>query len=108
MSLAKAASKIKISRKSLDDYLMLLKQANKYNFDFEKHSNRKKMGYLRKFINIQKRKPNRTNNVSDIQIAEEEQKLEPLGLTERKDDHAEPDIIIEKTDEVVFMSEAAL
>ena len=52
MSLARAASKIKISRKSLDDYLMLLKQANKYNFDFEKHSNGKKMGYLRKFTNI--------------------------------------------------------
>ena len=66
MSLDKAAFKIKISRKSLDDYLMILKKAKKYNFDFDKHSDAKKMGYLRKFINISKRKSNRTKNISAI------------------------------------------
>ena len=64
MSLDDAAKKINIRRKSLDDYLMLLKQAKKYSFDFDRHSNVEKMGYLRNFIRIKKGKPKRTDNIS--------------------------------------------
>lgn len=53
MSLEEAAAKVKISKKSLDDYLMQLRMAKKYNFDFERHRN-DKIGVVRTFVKMKK------------------------------------------------------
>ena len=38
LTLEEAASKVKISKKSLDDYLMQLRSAKKFGFNFAQHS----------------------------------------------------------------------
>jgi len=48
-SLADAAKKVKVSKKSLDDYLLQLRFGKKYGFDFEAFKN-EKVGVLRKFV----------------------------------------------------------
>lgn len=53
MSLEEAAQKVKISKKSLDDYLMQLRSAKKFGFDFEKHSG-EKVGVIRSFVRKKK------------------------------------------------------
>ena len=49
MTLEEAATKVQISKKSLDDYLMQLRSAKKYGFDFDKHI-REKVGVIRSFV----------------------------------------------------------
>ena len=49
LSLEEAATKVKISKKSLDDYLMQFRNARKFGFDFAKHNN-KKVGVIRSFV----------------------------------------------------------
>ena len=44
-----------LSKKSLDDYLLNVRYAAKFDFDFSKNSE-EKIGLLRKFVKIQKRK----------------------------------------------------
>ena len=53
MSLEEAAQKVKISKKSLDDYLMQLRSAKKFGFDFERHNN-DKVGVIRSFVRKKK------------------------------------------------------
>lgn len=53
MSLEEAAQKVKISKKSLDDYLMQLRSAKKFGFDFERHS-KEKVGVIRSFVRKKK------------------------------------------------------
>lgn len=53
MSLEEAAQKVKISKKSLDDYLMQLRSAKKFGFDFDKHNN-DKVGVIRSFVRKKK------------------------------------------------------
>ena len=53
MSLEDAAQKVKISKKSLDDYLMQLRFAKKHGFDFDKHYN-EKIGVIRTFVRKKK------------------------------------------------------
>lgn len=53
MSLEEAAIKVKISKKSLDDYLMQLRSAKKFGFDFDKHNN-DKVGVIRSFVRKKK------------------------------------------------------
>lgn len=53
MSLEEAAQKVKISKKSLDDYLMQLRSAKKFGFNFEKHNN-DKVGVIRSFVRKKK------------------------------------------------------
>ena len=53
MSLEDAAIKVQISKKSLDDYLMQLRSAKKFGFDFEKHNN-DKVGVIRSFVRKKK------------------------------------------------------
>ena len=53
MSLEDAAVKVGVSKKSLDDYILQLRQGKKYGFDFEKHRH-EKIGVLRKFNREQK------------------------------------------------------
>ena len=48
-SLEDAATKVNVSKKSLDDYLLQLRFGKKYNFDFQKHKN-DKVGTLRAFV----------------------------------------------------------
>ena len=49
MTLDEAAVKVQISKKSLDDYLMQLRSAKKYGFDFDKHI-KEKIGVIRSFV----------------------------------------------------------
>ena len=49
MSLEEAADKVKISKKSLDDYLMQLRSAKRFGFDFASH-NDDKVGVIRSFV----------------------------------------------------------
>ena len=53
MSLEEAAQKVKISKKSLDDYLMQLRSAKKFGFNFERHNN-DKVGVIRSFVRKKK------------------------------------------------------
>lgn len=52
-SLDEAARKTKISRKSLDDYLLQLRLAKKYKFDFPSN-NGALIGVLRRFVRKQR------------------------------------------------------
>ena len=49
MSLEEAAQKVQISKKSLDDYLMQLRSAKKFGFDFSIHY-QEKVGVIRSFV----------------------------------------------------------
>ena len=53
MSLEDAALKVGISKKSLDDYLMQLRSAKKFGFDFEGNKYAK-VGVLRSFVRKKK------------------------------------------------------
>lgn len=53
MSLEEAAQKVKISKKSLDDYLMQLRSAKKFGFNFDGHNN-DKVGVIRSFVRRKK------------------------------------------------------
>ena len=59
-----AAKKIGISKKTLDDYLHLLRLGKQTKFDFKASSNLK-VGALRKHIKIQKMKAKKTGNPVD-------------------------------------------
>lgn len=48
-SLEDAASKVGVSKKSLDDYLLQMRFGKKYGFDFQKHK-QDKVGVLRTFV----------------------------------------------------------
>ena len=48
-SLEEAATKVNVSKKSLDDYLLQLRFGKKYEFDFQKHKHNK-VGVLRAFV----------------------------------------------------------
>lgn len=54
-SLEKAAQTIKVSKKSLDDYLLQLRLGRKYGFDFNKNKN-EKVGVLRLFVKQEREK----------------------------------------------------
>ena len=67
MSLEDAALKVGISKKSLDDYLMQLRSAKKFGFDFDGHKY-DKVGVLRSFVRKKKeeeRKRISKNNQAD-------------------------------------------
>jgi len=49
MSLEEAASRVGVSKKSLDDYLSQLRQGRQYGFDFNRDK-REKVGKLRQFV----------------------------------------------------------
>ena len=49
LSLKDAASKVGISRKSLDDYLLQIRAAKSFGFDFREHKS-DKVGVLRQFV----------------------------------------------------------
>ena len=53
LSLEEAAARVKISKKSLDDYLMQLRSAKKFGFDFSQHSD-EKVGVIRSFVRKKK------------------------------------------------------
>ena len=69
MSLEEAAQKVKISKKSLDDYLMQLRSAKKFGFDFDANI-REKVGKIRSFVRQKKE--------------EERQRLALLGQGKQK------------------------
>lgn len=52
-SLDKAADIIKVSKKSLDDYLLQLRLGRKYGFDFNKNKN-ERVGKLRSYVKLKK------------------------------------------------------
>lgn len=53
LTLEEAAQRVKISKKSLDDYLMQLRSAKKFGFDFESHA-QDKVGTIRAFVRKKK------------------------------------------------------
>ena len=67
VSLEEAAQTVKISKKSLDDYLMQLRSAKKYGFDFEKHA-KEKVGVIRSFVRKMKEKEQRTFNLTNSKL----------------------------------------
>lgn len=69
MSLEVAATKVGISKKSLDDYLFQIRFGNKYGFNFNEHYN-DKVGVLRDFV-----RQNKKNDKGDIKH-KKAQKLE--------------------------------
>jgi hypothetical protein len=52
-SLEDAATKVDVSKKSLDDYLLQLRFGKKYNFDFQRHK-QEKVGVLRTYVKQKK------------------------------------------------------
>ena len=64
-SLEDAAAKVKVSKKSLDDYLLQLRFGKKFGFDFEKHRD-SKVGVLRSFVKDQKDSLKKQNNGQKI------------------------------------------
>ena len=59
-SLEEAASKVKVSKKSLDDYLLQLRFGKKFGFDFGNNRD-KKVGVLRCFVKEMKEKMKEKN-----------------------------------------------
>ena len=70
---------MKISKKSLDDYLMQLRSAKKFGFDFDSHNN-DKVGVIRSFVRKKKEeerkkslkptgKTDADSNVKDVKAA---------------------------------------
>lgn len=49
MSLERAADKVGVSKKSLDDYLAQLRAGRQFGYDFNANKD-KKVGYLRRFV----------------------------------------------------------
>ena len=87
-SLDKAAEKIDVSKKSLDDYLLQIRLGRKYGFDFNKHKYQK-IGKLRDYVKeVKKREPglvkkrvskkksknNDDNNKEEEEVEEENEK----------------------------------
>lgn len=60
-SLADAAVKVGVKKKSLDDYLLLLRQARRYDFPFNKHLG-DKIGVVRRFVVTRKRQETRSKD----------------------------------------------
>lgn len=55
MPLSQAAEKVGISKKTLDDYLLQIRQGKRYGYDFNAEKD-KKIGNLRGFVKEQKEK----------------------------------------------------
>lgn len=77
-SLEDAASKVGVSKKSLDDYLLQMRFGKKYGFDFQKHKH-DKVGVLRTFVKNQKKaekdsKGLKGKNTSMIEVEKAAQK----------------------------------
>jgi len=64
LTLEEAAQRVKISKKSLDDYLMQLRSAKKFGFDFEKHS-QDKVGTIRAFVRKKKEEERMRNPLAE-------------------------------------------
>ena len=87
MSLEDAALKVGISKKSLDDYLMQLRSAKKFGFDFDVHKY-DKVGVLRSFVRKKKeeeRKRISKNNQADSGSGNAK------GANAKQQQHAEED-----------------
>lgn len=64
-SLEDAATKVGVSKKSLDDYLLQLRFGKKFGFDFEKNKDQK-VGILRMFVKKEKDKIKGSNKKMKI------------------------------------------
>ena len=77
-SLEVAAQKVGVSKKSLDDYLMMLRFGKKYNFDWQKHK-QSKIGVLRAFVKQKKEQDKKTDKTgkysSMIEVVEQRKKM---------------------------------
>ena len=63
-SLEDAAQKVGLSKKSLDDYLLQIRFAKRYGFDFEQHKH-DNIGVLRQFVRKMKSQKQRKRAKSD-------------------------------------------
>ena len=62
MSLDQAAQEVKISKKSLDDYLFQIRFGHKFKFNFNEHYN-DKVGVLRDFVRSKKKADKQENKM---------------------------------------------
>ena len=74
MSLEDAAVKVKISKKSLDDYLMQLRSAKKFDFDFDSHKS-EKVGVIRKFVKTMKDEERKRTIQKDGNVSKKGRKM---------------------------------
>ena len=77
-TLENAAKKLKMPKKSLDDYYLFVRLGRKYKFDF-KNNLKAKFGTLRQFV----RKAKRANKSYRGEIREEDKNLNNLQWLER-------------------------
>ena len=61
MPLNEAADKVKIAKKTLDDYLLQVRCGKKYGFDFNKYKN-ERIGKLRSYVKDKKKLKNETRD----------------------------------------------
>lgn len=62
LSLDQAAQEVKISKKSLDDYLFQIRFGHKFKFNFNEHYN-DKVGVLRDFVRSKKKTDKQENKM---------------------------------------------
>jgi len=64
-SLEEAAKKVGVAKKSLDDYLLMIKHAKNYGFNFQEHHN-ERFGVIRAFVKKGKHASNKSDTNSTI------------------------------------------
>ena len=77
MSVEKAADKVNISKKQLDDYLSHLRSAKRFGFDFNRYG-AQKFGAIRKFVKSKKAEAK--------QVRDKENNAAPNGIRKRQKD----------------------
>jgi len=65
MGLEEGARKLGVAKKSLDDYLLMIKHAKERGFDFQKHCD-DRFGILRNFVKEQKEMEKRRESVEEF------------------------------------------
>jgi len=95
MSLEEAASRVGISKKSLDDYLLQIRFGTKYGFNFTEHMN-ERVGVLRSFVKKNKnvfrpKKDSKSLSTLPSEFADLLEKKESKSSL-KKDPHFQPNI----------------
>jgi len=87
-SLEDAASKVGVSKKSLDDYLLQLRFGKKFGFDFQAHKD-DKVGVLRTFVKNEKTKQKSGGSVNPEKKGKAKTGVKKAGRRKHSDDEDE-------------------
>jgi len=82
LTLNEAASKLEVSRKSLDDYYNMINKAKRFGFDFDKHYNTR-FGILRAYVKQHKA----TLAKDKAKVKEKQARSSSDSLTDERDHH---------------------